>query len=125
MTRREERSGKASLGRQLELTLFPESGSDGSASDSTLDTRAEELIDLNSATRLIVAVAEGRITMSASAAQGVHEALDVIASHEPGGRLGHVVRRYASEKLSPSRWAELVEELAFVLRLAADSKPAD
>lgn len=80
--------------------------------------RAEELVALDGAARFLVGIAEGRVAMSPENANGLHEALAVVATRDPGGRLGHVVRRFLAQPPNPSRWAELVEELAFVLRLA-------
>lgn len=80
---------------------------------------ANSLVSLHSAVRLVLDVAEGRVAPSAVALDGLHASLGVLAAHDPGGRLGHVVRRYQAQPATASRWTELVDELAFVLRLSA------
>ncbi|MDP9387044.1 MAG: hypothetical protein M3Q48_03760 [Actinomycetota bacterium] len=80
---------------------------------------ANSLVALHSAVRLVLDVAEGRVGPSAVALDGLHASLSVLAAHDPGGRLGHVVRRYRAQPATAARWAELVDELAFVLSLRA------
>lgn len=82
---------------------------------------AGSLVALHSAVRLVLAVAEGQVAPSAVALQGLDASLSVLAEHDPGGRLGHVVRRYRAQPATAARWRELVDELAFVLTLTPTS----
>ncbi len=79
---------------------------------------ADSLVALHSAVRLVLNVAEKRVAPSAEALHAVRASLGVLAAHQAGGRLGHVVRRYRAQPAAAIRWAELVDELAFVLSLA-------
>ncbi|MDP9402658.1 MAG: hypothetical protein M3P85_04850 [Actinomycetota bacterium] len=100
---------------QLELAFpEPERRTLGTVAD------AESLVALHTAVRLVLDVAEGRVAPSADALEGVHASLGVIAVHGPGGRLGHVVRRYHRQPAAAIGWAELVDELAFVLSLTPE-----
>ena len=82
---------------------------------------ADSLVALHSAVRLVLAVAEGQVAPSAVALEGLEASLSVLAEHDPGGRLGHVVRRYRARPATAARWRELVDELAFVLTLTPTS----
>ena len=102
-------------GPQLELALFPI----GEPEAPRLEVCTETLIALNSATRLVLAAAEGRLVLSDRTEHTLTEALAILSDHSPGGRLGHVVRRYLAAPWTPRSGTELVEELAFVLSLAS------
>lgn len=78
---------------------------------------ADALVALHSAIRLVFDVAEGRVAPSAVALDALDASLSVLAAHDPGGRLGHVVRRYRNQPATAAGWPEMVDELAFVLSL--------
>lgn len=83
---------------------------------------ADALVALHSAVRLVFDVAEGRVAPSAVARDALHASLSVLAAHDPGGRLGHVVRRYRDQPATAAGWPEMVDELAFVLSLNATAE---
>lgn len=86
---------------------------------------AGALVALHGAVRLLLDVAEGRVVPATGTVTAVQRALDVLAAHQPRGRLGHVVRRYRSTPLTATSWPELVDELAFVLSLASGEAPPE
>ena len=101
-----------------QLTLpFPEP----ERPEPDLDLHTDGLVALNDAVRLILSVAEGRVAASEETTARLRGSLAVLAAHNPGGRLGHVVRRYAAQPPTDAQWDELVEELAFVLSLGPGS----
>jgi hypothetical protein len=101
-------------GQGAQLTLpFPESA----PSRPPRPDRAGDLVALRGAVRLLLDVAEGRVMPSTGAREAVRRSLDVLAGHQPRGRLGHVVRRYRATPPTETDWTELVDELAFVLSL--------
>lgn len=98
---------------QLELPF-----AEPNATERPTAVDADSLVALHSAVQLVLKVAERRVAPSAQALHAVRASLGVLAAHQPGGRLGHVVRRYRAQPAAAMRWAELVDELAFVLSLA-------
>lgn len=82
-----------------------------------LAASAEALAALNRALRFLLAVADGNTTPDPAAVAELHQALDVLATFNLGGRLGHVIRRYRTEPPTAGGWAELANELAFAVSL--------
>jgi hypothetical protein len=87
-----------------------------------LDVRAEGLVALNGAVRLVLGIAEGRVAPSPEILERLPQSLGVLAAHDAGGRLGHVVRHYLHRPIDASRWTELVDDLAFVLSLCQPAR---
>jgi hypothetical protein len=85
--------------------------------DDELRAQADGLAELSGALHLLLAVADGRLHPSATSLGRVRDALDVIARFAPGGRLGHVVRRFRDDRPGRRRWSELAAELDFATSL--------
>lgn len=82
-----------------------------------LAASAEALVDLNSALRFLLAIADGHTNPDPAAAAELHQSLDVLAALDLPGRLGHVVRHFRTEPPTAGGWAELAAELAFAVSL--------
>jgi hypothetical protein len=82
-----------------------------------LAATADALAALNRALRFLLAIADGDTSPDPAAVAELHQSLDVLATFNLGGRLGHVVRRYRTEPLASAGWGELARELAFAISL--------
>jgi len=85
--------------------------------EDQLGTRAGRLTELADALRLLLAVADGRVPPSPASLPRVRDALEVVAAFNPGGRLGHVVRRFRESPPGSRGWVELAGELEFAASL--------
>jgi len=101
----------AMRGRQLVLPL-----GDGTAERLSAD--AGQLAALSDALHLLLAVANSRVAPTSASVPLVRDALDLVANFGPGGRLGHVVRRFCEGPPEAQRWPELAAELEFAVNLS-------
>jgi hypothetical protein len=81
------------------------------------DTDAQRLARLADALRLLLAIADGELLPSSASLRLAHDALDVVVTFGPGGRLGHVVRRFSQHPPAVGCWSELATELEFAANL--------
>ena len=82
-----------------------------------LAASVEALVALNSALRFLLAIADGHANPDPATFAELHQSLDVLATFNLPGRLGHVVRRFRTEPPTAAGWAELATELGFAVSL--------
>jgi hypothetical protein len=107
VTRRRAQLG----GEQLALPLAVEDG------PARLAAGVQGLVALSGALHNLLAIADGQAPAGPESLAEISRSLDVLASFDLGGRLGHVVRRFRAAPPGAAGWAELTTELAFAVSL--------